>query len=64
MADIIIDLEIADPIIVELSETPPVLINPLNVGPAGKDANVLYGTGDPPDPAGLPNATIYFKYIP
>jgi hypothetical protein len=25
------------------------------------DVNVLYGTGDPPDPTGLKNGTLYFK---
>lgn len=32
-------------------------------GADGQDANVYYGTGDPPNPSGYSNGSIYFKYV-
>lgn len=31
-------------------------------GDNGQDANVYFGTGTPPDPTGLINGAIFFKY--
>jgi len=31
-------------------------------GPPGV-ASVYFGTGEPPDPTGLPDGTLFFKYI-
>lgn len=31
---------------------------------AGTGATILYGTGDPPDPTGLADGTVYIKYVP
>ena len=31
-------------------------------GDPGLDTPVFYGTGDPPDPTGLPDGAVFFKY--
>ena len=31
-------------------------------GDPGLNTPVLYGTGDPPDPTGLPDGAVFFKY--
>ena len=72
MSDIIVNLidgddinvSVTDPAPINVSiapDSPIVVVTVAEQGPAG-NANVLYGTTDPPDPALLPDGTLYIKY--
>ena len=52
--------------ITEVTISAPVIIGQVGpTGPAGVDGTlILSGTGDPPDPTGLDDGTIYLKYTP
>ena len=58
MSDINVTMTTAQPISVKMVTSSIVvkMVNP--------STNIIYGTGDPPDPINYPDGTVYIKYTP
>jgi hypothetical protein len=59
MSDINVEMTTAQPINVKLITSQTIQVKMTN-----PSTNIIYGTGEPPDPNDYPDGTVYIKYTP